>query len=552
MRIIPDLVAGSDRRASAIGDSPREHEVNGAWHRRVAAARGSALLLPGLVALLALFVATLTITPWPVGVFEDDGIYTVLGKALATGEGYRMINLPGAPHATHYPPGYPFFLSLLWRLAPSFPDNIVVFKFANAVLLSLAAVGAYLFGCERLRLSPFAAAVTAMAGTLSITVLLVTGVVLSEPLFMCLLLPALLVVERSAEKRSVPLAAIGGALLGAAALVRTIGAVAIPAALVVLLLRRHVRAAVALAAAAALLLVPWQIWVTAYQHEIPPVLAGKYGAYGPWVVDAYREGGLEFALKVAQLNMEDLAHLLGYLFLPLRWTVPTFVASACAAGLILGGLFAARRQIPVTGSFLALYGLVVLLWPYDSDRFVLPLWPLLTIALASSGRALWQWAPSRTPVRLARWVALGLFGGVLAGHAWYNVRGYRQQRWALVQRDAGTKARPFVEWVARYTRIDDVVSTEHDLIVYLYTGRRGVPVSAFVARERVHPLTSDDVAGWVETIIDTYQPRFYITSWDKAQRAADDLARRVPPAVRLVGNTGNARVYQRIVPLNTP
>ena len=34
-----------------------------------------------------------------------------------------MINMPGAPHATHFPPGYPLLLAALWKLLPSFPDN---------------------------------------------------------------------------------------------------------------------------------------------------------------------------------------------------------------------------------------------------------------------------------------------------------------------------------------------------------------------------------------------------------------------------------------------
>ena len=93
-------------------------------------------LIPLVLMIAVLLAAIQSITPWPVGAYEDDAIYTLLAKALATGEGYRMINLPGAPHATHYPPGYPFMLSLLWRMWPDFPDNVVVFKFANAVLLS--------------------------------------------------------------------------------------------------------------------------------------------------------------------------------------------------------------------------------------------------------------------------------------------------------------------------------------------------------------------------------------------------------------------------------
>ena len=138
-------------------------------------------LVPFLLVIVVALVAILTITPWPVGAYEDDAIYTVLAKALASGDGYRLINLPGAPHATHYPPGYPFVLALLWRFAPNFPDNIVVFKFANAIFLALAALGAYTFGRARFNISPVPAALLALAGTLSVVVLLITGVPFGSP-----------------------------------------------------------------------------------------------------------------------------------------------------------------------------------------------------------------------------------------------------------------------------------------------------------------------------------------------------------------------------------
>ncbi len=70
---------------------------------------------------------------------------------------------------------------------------------------------------------------------------------------------------------------------------RTLGAVAVPAAALVLLVRRRMSGRRSRSwPAPSLLLVPWQLWVSAYQHEVPPVLAGKYGAYGSWLIDGYR------------------------------------------------------------------------------------------------------------------------------------------------------------------------------------------------------------------------------------------------------------------------
>jgi hypothetical protein len=254
-------------------------------------------LVPLALMVAVLLVAILSITPWPVGAYEDDAIYTLLARSLASGEGYRMINLPDAPHATHYPPGYPFVLSLLWRIWPEFPDNVVVFKFANAVLLAVGAFGLYWFARARLAWPVLAAAAVAAIGTASITMLQLAGLVLSEPLFVALLFGAMLAVERSVDDDGLWFALTAGVMLGALAMVRTIGAVAIGAAFLILLLRRRPRAALALGLASALFLVPWQLWVSTYQGEVPAILAGKYGAYWPWLVEGYREGGVAFGWR---------------------------------------------------------------------------------------------------------------------------------------------------------------------------------------------------------------------------------------------------------------
>src|SRR5690606_32694246 len=123
----------------------------------VAAARPGDRLVPLLLAALTASVAIWAIAPWPVGVFQDDGIYTILGKALASGEGYRYPNLPGAPPATHYPPGYPLFLALLWRVAPVFPSNVAIFTFANVGFLTAAVLGAWHYGRRQLGMSSWVA-----------------------------------------------------------------------------------------------------------------------------------------------------------------------------------------------------------------------------------------------------------------------------------------------------------------------------------------------------------------------------------------------------------
>src|ERR1019366_9667586 len=65
------------------------------------------------------------------GILQDDGVYLIDGKALAQGDGFRILSLPAQPYDTRYPPLYPLYLSLAWRAVPSYPANLAV-----AVMLS--------------------------------------------------------------------------------------------------------------------------------------------------------------------------------------------------------------------------------------------------------------------------------------------------------------------------------------------------------------------------------------------------------------------------------
>jgi hypothetical protein len=66
----------------------------------LSAMRRAARWLPWVAGLLALLATMLAIEPLPIGVFYDDAEYVILAKSLATGNGYRFRNLPGAPSAS--------------------------------------------------------------------------------------------------------------------------------------------------------------------------------------------------------------------------------------------------------------------------------------------------------------------------------------------------------------------------------------------------------------------------------------------------------------------
>jgi hypothetical protein len=505
-------------------------------------------LIAFAVAAAVLLVAILTVTPWPVGAFQDDAIYAVLAKSIATGQGYRLLNLPGAPNATHYPPGYPLVLAALWRLWPNFPDNIVLFKFANAFFLAGAAWATFVFSRRRLAWPVWGSAVAAIAGTLSIVVLLITGVVLSEPLFMVCLLAALLLAEQAADGVRSSSAFAAGVALGAVTLVRTIGVAGVGALVLVLLVRRKWVPAAAAACGALILLVPWQLWVAAHAHEVATVLTGKYGSYSLWLMQGYREEGLALLKDVVLANVRSVHAMMSYVFLPMQAELPRRAVIACLAALSMAGLMLLWRRAAVTCVFLVLYAGITMVWPFEPNRFLLAIWPLLLIVLALPVTAGWQARPMELPRRVARGAVLLAAGVMLLGFARYNLMGFQHQWWASVQRDAGRRAKPIAEWVVRHAAPTDVLATDDDLIVYLYTGRQGVPTSTFLASERVRPLTAEEDRLVVRELLLTYRPRFFITASQQGIATATTLSEPDKPMLKPFGNTSNALVYERLTP----
>lgn len=505
-------------------------------------------LSPRLAAVIAaavvLVVAMLTISPWPVGIFEDDAMYTILAKSLAEGTGYRFLNLPGAPNATHYPPGYPAFLAMLWKLYPSFPDNIVLFKFANALLLGAAAYGAMRFARERLGLGTGGALGATLASMATIPILLITGLVLSEPLFLAMLLPTLLLAERTAERGTVREAVLTGLVIGVLSLVRTLGVFLLPAVALVLLLRRRPRAVLALIAGGAVALVPWQLWTAAHQADVPAILSGKYGSYVAWVLDGYARNGWPLLQAVFRQNVSTLVASLTYFLMPTGPAWPRMVALALLVVLAALALRPLWRRAPVMTLYVAAYLGVVLIWPFDPVRFVIGIAPLIAFIVAMGVGVVREWRPSTPVVAWARRASLAGCLALAAGFTVYNARGVRGRWWESMQRDAGTRAKPVVEWVARYTRPGDVLAVDHELLVYLYAGRQAVPYQPFTPTEYVRPLTDAQRDSGFREMRRTYPVRFLIAGSAPGIELGQRLAETEPANIRLLGRLPTAEIFE--------
>jgi hypothetical protein len=485
-----------------------------------------------LLGALALVFGIMTLDGYPIGA-SDDALYLVLAKSLATGEGYRSLNLPGAPPNTHFPPGYPAVLSLLWRISPSFPGNVVYFKAFNILCFVAIAIGTARF-VERLRIGRGWSMAAGVLAAASVPLLILVALLLSEPLFLALLvflLPALEDFARGTddERPRIGRALLLGAAIGACTLVRSHGIVLVPAMALVLGAQRRWRHLILVCGAAMLCILPWQLWCARHGNTLPAPLLGGYDSYTSWWIRGLREMGWSMVPHTLARTIPEAGEMFAVLFSPLRGAVAHAVTIVALIVVALAGIVGSWRRLPITLLFLAGYLAIVVIWPFQPGRFIWGLWPLLLVVLllgvheVLTRPSAWR-PPLRVPVlACAAWIAVG--------YALYETRAVKGRWWSTIPRNAAPHIAFAVEWAKGRTAPHDVVATEDEGAVYLYAGRSTLPVRALTARQYLYPEApaSENAQEGLIPLLAAYPVRAVIVYTRAGQDVARYLAERPQP-----------------------
>lgn len=342
--------------------------------------------IPSLRAPLGVAVAAATVTTavvafglprdFSVGNFVDDAHYAVLSKSIREHGSYRTLNVPGQPFETKYPPGFPLLLAAAWSPDRSDLDNLDRSRWVNLILVGPLAGILTLFGATVLGLNPLVAAGLSVAGLTAPVVVTLWTVPLSGALFlMCLVLGFL------THNKLRP----GWRMLGfaAAVYVRTVAGAFAVAALITTWLRNDAgrfRDAAFLTAA----LLPWLLWQVVNRDAVPDALLGLYGSYGRWYLDSLVADPMTVLVRVPLVNARDAVVALGTNLLGGQW-LPVVLRGGLGL-LIAWRLWILRREFPSLALGVAVYGVVLLLWPFPPDRFIAGLWPVLVVILGATLR----------------------------------------------------------------------------------------------------------------------------------------------------------------------
>ena len=151
-----------------------------------------AFVLAGMVILLGAWHMVVGVC----GVFHDDAIYVITAKALAQGKGYRLIDLPNSPLQTKYPILYPALLAIIWKIWPSFPQNLIAMQGLSLLAGAGTVALSYLFLVRFGYASRGVALIAAMFCATSVFFLYFSTLTLSETPYALISILALWAIER--------------------------------------------------------------------------------------------------------------------------------------------------------------------------------------------------------------------------------------------------------------------------------------------------------------------------------------------------------------------
>jgi len=189
----------------------------------------------------------------------DNSTYLVLGQALVTGQGYKMISDPRSPDMGLYAPGYPFLLAGVLALTGTQHDllaAIVPCKLLSVALYLGIVLLVYLLLRER---DPTLATIAALLTAVNPSILYFAAEIGTEIPYLFVSLACLWAFERYLRQPSTGALAWTVILLVLAFYIRSIAVVIAVAFSLYLVSRRRIKQALLLAVAVAVLELPWFI-----------------------------------------------------------------------------------------------------------------------------------------------------------------------------------------------------------------------------------------------------------------------------------------------------
>ncbi len=454
-----------------------------------------------LLVAVAAIVVGLRFNDQLVGLTGDNATYILLARDLVTGKPYENAG---------YPWGYPTLLAPIVAIAGS--DNLL----AAIPWLKLLTIAFFLlsiplmYALFRTRHGILASVAPVMLFAVNAGTLYYANDVMSEMPYICVSFGALLYWQKAitpwasgsapGKEKGLPLRKLllAGLLLAAPYYLRTVGVALLGAPVVLLLVRRRIRAAGVLALGLALAALPWLLWsrsgtLNNYSNQFlmrDPYNPSLGSISSPLEMLGRVAGGLR--LYIAQIFPNML------LPEPTRETV-LFQLAPVLALLAVGGLALwLVRGVELPEIYALSFLLVIAIWPWTGDRFLLPIYPLLLHYMISGSIWLYRHFPRppatsvvRPPAaRNGRW-AVVLLLALLALPNLYFAGEAGAQNLSYLRGEAPVSGHTpdWIEyfaacsWLKEHTPPDAVVMSRKTTLTQLYADRPSIQIALMAPRD---------------------------------------------------------------------
>jgi len=336
------------------------------------------ILVFGLILYSAVMLRVVD-SSFPSGV--DAARYLMLSQNILSGEGYVDSYRPWPTPHIKFPPVLPCLLALAQRLVP---DSMIAMKIAVAAFGLLALLATFfLLRCLQTGL---AASILTMALGIQISILTNSQRLMSDiPYLFFSTLALLLVIKRFQKKEaSVWYDAVIGFTMSLAVLTRTIGVALLPALIVAAYLNRDVhkrrRCIMVVSLIVIATVVGWEVRNTIAIRKFMPVYGtlfihkdyndARQGLVGP-------EDLLKRWRRSTQFYHDHLVSVVIPNVSRIRLILPFFLLFAGCGWLVR--LLTRRSPLEF---YVLFYALILFVWPWTFDRFLLPIAGLLLFYFA--------------------------------------------------------------------------------------------------------------------------------------------------------------------------
>ncbi|MGH9834321.1 MAG: hypothetical protein ACREBD_05945 [Blastocatellia bacterium] len=489
--------------------SPEEQTIKAQAAQNNEKKRRLILIIAGAVAFAASLVIYLLRLDKVVGFVVDDAWYVLLAKAMATGHGYTIINSPSPGIVPFYAPGFPALLSIFYRLAPSFPGNIIVFKLVStAAMLGVGFLAFHYFRRYRELPTYVAFALALTTATYPALAFLATSSVMSEPVFTFTQLAAIVVIERCVragqEKSAWLFAALGGALASYAFLTRPAGLGLLVGAVIYLFKEKLAKSLLIFAAVTAVLVGPWMVYSRSHPPTPEQVAEQDGNIVQPYTKQIWQRmagtamSGTITAGELPERVWNNLSEIARYdfgalafysLYRPLepgealRIPVEARMISLFLTALAIAGfVWVAWQRLTLAEIVVPLAIGVMAIWGWEQYRLLLPAAPFLLFYLLMGVRLiarLYQKLYSQPNPR-GELVPLLIVSWLFAISSVYGNVQYIQKKYAPVPEErlqwisAFEENEALIKHISENVPKDEVIATQNPALVHLYTGHKTV------------------------------------------------------------------------------